>query len=505
MKAVKKVYNKICDWLSIKNISWISGGIFIATLLPIFYLSFINRASGDDYGYGVYTKAAWLATHSLVEVVKAAWQTVTQYYILWQGTWFDIFLFTLQPEVFSDKAYFIVAFLMLFLWCGTTILLFKEIFVKRLELDKWSYRLITMVFLVISIQYIPSTKSSIFWYNGCAHYLIPFAMCQFLTYLLLRYVREYSVKQWIGILVIMTLLGGANYQAALFGVIIACYIGIAEYINSKNKKVSWLLIPLIAELIGLIISFKAPGNKIRGGEEFGFSFGLAVETILGSFVAGVEDIVGYLQNKPVIFIGFIVIFVVLLENAKRREKQGNVIWNLLVVMAIFCLYSAMQAPEIYAGVEVSAGVYNMNYQCFLLLMMTVLYVFAETFGKCMKTATGDSIHRGVVIPGIIFCLLLVVLCRSNIKDSTTWKCMDYIVSGQAADYKEQMDIQTRLLTDENVTDVVVPFINHEQGPLMHMPVTADKEAWANWVASGFYGKNSVVAIERPLWESMQEE
>ena len=505
IKILKKNYEKFCDTMSIKNITILGLIGFIITLLPIFYLSFINRASGDDYGYGVYTRAAWMTTHSLVEVVKAAWQRVVESYYLWQGTWFDIFLFSLQPEVFSDKAYFIVAFLMLFLWCGTTILLFKEIFVKRLNLDKWSYRLVTIIFLLISIQYIPSTKSSIFWYNGCAHYLIPFAMCQFLTYLLLKYVREYKVGQWIRIFLMMALLGGANYQAALFGVIITIYVGLADYLHSKSKKIFWLLIPLMAELIGLIISFKAPGNKIRGGEDFCVSVGLAIETILGSFVAGIEDIGMYFQKKPVIFIGFAVIFLVLLENAKRRERKENIPWNLLVILAIYCLYSAMQAPEIYAGVEVSAGVHNMNYQCFLLMMMTILYVLAELIGKVVKNTTAEKTHRVIVIPGLILCFCLLIICKSNIKDSTTWKCLDYIVSGQAADYKEQMDIQTRLMTDENVTDVIVPYINDVQGPLMHMPVISDTEAWTNWVTSQFYGKNSVVAVERPVWESMQKE
>ena len=186
LRKLKRSYDKICDFLSIKNITWISLGIFAITMLPIFYLAFINRASGDDYSYGTYTRAAWVATHSLWEVIKASWRTIKQYYYGWQGTWFDIFLFSIQPEVFSDKAYVITVFLMLFLWCGTTILLFQEFFVKKLKLEPWSFRLITVIFMLISIQYIPSTKSSIFWFNGCAHYLIPFAMCQFLTYLLLK-------------------------------------------------------------------------------------------------------------------------------------------------------------------------------------------------------------------------------------------------------------------------------------------------------------------------------
>ena len=59
-----------------------------------------------------------METHSLIPVVRAAWQTVRDYYAAWQGTWFSIFVFSLQPEVFHDGAYVVVAFMMLFLWIG---------------------------------------------------------------------------------------------------------------------------------------------------------------------------------------------------------------------------------------------------------------------------------------------------------------------------------------------------------------------------------------------------
>ena len=83
--------------------------------------------------------------------------------------------------------------------------------------------------------------------------------------------------------------------------------------------------------------------------------------------------------------------------------------------------------------------------------------------------------------------------------------MEYIRSGQASDYKEQMDLQTKLLEDENTEDVVLPFINDVQGPLMHMPVTDNPEAWTNTVTREFYGKNSVVAMERPKWMELYGE
>lgn len=79
--------------------------------------------------------------------------------------------------------------------------------------------------------------------------------------------------------------------------------------------------------------------------------------------------------------------------------------------------------------------------------------------------------------------------------------MTYITSGQASDYKWQMDLQTSLLeTDE--TDVVLPFINDDQGPLMQMPVTGDADAYTNYTTADFYQKNSVIAIPRTEWKEL---
>ena len=380
--------------------------------------------------------------------------------------------------------------------------MFREILVTSIGMDKWSYRLITIVFMIISIQYIPSPRSSIFWFNGCAHYMIPFVMCQFLVYALLRFGRKFSYPWYVVICIFMALLGGANYQAALFALIAAFYVGVGteDYLNKKNKKILWLLFPVILEIVGLVISMEAPGNKVRGGEEFGLSASKAASTIGLSFVGGIRDIGNYITNKPLIFVGLIFLFLIFL-NIFQEEECRRIKHPILAVLALFCLYSAMQAPAIYAAVSVSGGVYNMNYQMFLLCASGTLLIISQYIAvKCHAFIA--RFQSRILVIGFVVCQVLLVIGRSNIKASTLWVSMEYITSGQAVDYKLQMDLQTELLTDENTADVVLPFINDVQGPLMHMPVTADPDAWTNTVTKRFYGKNSVVAMPRSEWEKL---
>lgn len=502
-ESLSKIYSAICKWLSVRNITLMAIGFFVLMLIPMFLCSFVNRASGDDYGYGALTRAAWISSHSLMAVIKAAFQTIIKYYYGWQGTWFSIFLFTLQPEVFSEKAYVIVVFLMLFLWIGSTFLLFGKILRDKLHYDKWSTILIIIMFLIFCISFIPRKKSAIFWYNGCAHYMIPFVMCQMVVYWLLLYGEEYKKRYFIGILIFMTLLGGANYQAALFVAIAAVYFVIADYILKKDTRTLLLIIPIPLEAVGLVISMKAPGNAVRAGEGFGFSIGQGVNTILMSFAGGLKDIGYYFKTYPMVFVGFIAMFLVLLEAVKRRGTTQTIKYPMVLILAMFCLYSAMQAPAIYAGVEVSGGVYNTNFQVFMIMMFLIIIVVAEKLGTWLKdnrNVLWDEIHARMVLPGLFICVILMCVCRSDMKETTTWMCVEYIATGQAADYKEQMEQLTQLMTEDSEQDIVVPFINDMQGPLMHMPVTENPTAWTNTVICQYYGKNSVVAIPRTEWE-----
>lgn len=492
------LFNRMGRMISTKRMVLYGYFVFFVLMLPICYLSFVNRASGDDYGYGTLTRMAWKNSHSLAEIFKAAWQTVQKYYVSWQGTWFSVFVFSLQPEVFNEKLYVTVAFLMLFLWVGSTVYLFRQIFLRNLNMDKWNYRLITILFLIISIQFIPSTKSSIYWFNGTVHYMLPFAMCQILTAFLLKYMIEYKKRYFAGILVIMTLLGGSNYQAALFALIVTCYIGAYHFLQKKDRHAFLLGIPVLLELAGLIISMKAPGNRVRGGAEFGFSITHVLRTIVQSFKQGIEGLGEYLTEKPLIFAGLLLMFFLFLEAFKEWKEMIRFKRPALMILALFSLYSAMHAPEIYAGVGVSGGVYNMNFQVFLLTACGILIILADRLSIRTKISS-EKIHAYLVLPAMVLVIILMVVLRGSIKNSTSFVCLQYIASGQALDYKEQMDLQTSLLLLEDREEVYLPFINDEQGPLMHMPVTDNAEAWSNTVVRDFYGKTSVVGMPREEW------
>ena len=162
-----------------KKISYLSGLVllgFALSLLPVFYLAGYVHATGDDYHYGAMAHWAWQDTHSLWQTLKASAENTRAFWHGWQGTWFTIFWMGLQPEVFSPNAYWIVPIFMVGINVFCTSVLTRYCMVQKLGLSVESWIVINTAVLFLTLQFIPSTKSGIFWWNGTAHYIIPYCL-----------------------------------------------------------------------------------------------------------------------------------------------------------------------------------------------------------------------------------------------------------------------------------------------------------------------------------------
>ena len=128
-----------------------------------------------------------------------------------------------------------------------------------------------------------------------------------------------------------------------------------------------------------------------------------------------------------------------------------------------------------------------------------IYVEGWIIGK--EIFIGTNKKRAVISYVIVAILIMVIayVGRHGVKEYTDYVCMKYYLSGQADDYLEQMKLQRQLMTEVGVDDIVVPMINYEQGPLMHMPVTDDPENVVNTMTAAYYGKKSCRSISRAEW------
>ena len=92
--------------------------------------------------------------------------------------------------------------------------------------------------------------------------------------------------------------------------------------------------------------------------------------------------------------------------------------------------------------------------------------------------------------------MIVLLHLGTIKNSVFYRSCEYVMSGQAADFKNQIASQMEVLLDDSIKEAYLCPINDKQGPLMHMPVTENPEAFTNRVVARFYGKDKVIMTKQ---------
>ena len=159
----------------------------------------------------------------------------------------------------------------------------------------------------------------------------------------------------------------------------------------------------------------------------------------------------------------------------------------------------MFAPEIYVSVEVSLGPATMQYITFLLTFTAaIIYIegwLAQYLEK--KRSAGvmlkpEKYRKNVLLPVLGISILAVLVGKGMLKESVFVRSCEYVASGQANDFKRQIESQMEILLDDTIKEAYLCPINDVQGPLMHMPVTEDPNAFTNRVVAEFYGKELVI-------------
>ena len=204
----------------------------------------------------------------------------------------------------------------------------------------------------------------------------------------------------------------------------------------------------------------------------------------------------YLLHYTYAVIAVILIGILVHAAVSAGRRKGTYRHPLFFILLMLCLNASAHAPALYAAVDVSGGVGNTNFYVFLFTLCAVVVYLTGWAEEKRLEIPKPAIAKAALV---LVILLMCILGRHSLKATTDYVCYTYISSGQAADYRMQTAQQYELLTQEGVTDPVVPMINDVQGPLQQMPVTTDPAAWSNTVTARFYGKNTVTGMDRNEW------
>ena len=482
--------------------AFLSACLFLTSCIPVVYVGLFNYATGDDLLYGSVVKRALAENVPFLDMIKLAMEDVINEYYSFQGTWSSQFLWRFEPSIFGEKCYIITVFIALFSILLGTYYFMKVVLVESGFCDSITLFTILNLLMFFSIQYMPYPRGGIYWFTGMTHYTFPYGLTLFGLGLAIKFLRNGSKKYLVGIILICFYIGGSGYPSVVIcGIGVSYCIAVGVFSNEGNmqKRAVMLFVPAVILLIGFAISAMAPGNNIRGGEGYYFSFGRVFYVIYKCLYEGIIGGIKYFLVVRPLFLLPVGVIILSLQLGKRVNVTTKKM-ALTVVLGLI-LVCMVRSPEIYAGdtvvAGISGGVYDTYYYITLLYIVIVSMLLGMRVGTRINNIGFEKIKTGYLVVAILFCMCFG---KHLIGNSLIYNCLNYIAAGHLADYDKQMKERISILNTTKNDEVILPFINDEQGPLMHMPVTVDESNYTNYVTAKFYGKKSVIGMDRKEWE-----
>lgn len=502
MNRLKNLVNKV---LTLRILAVVSVVLMVLSLLPVMMCSFHNYATGDDFYYGAAIKQALREGKDFFGCISAMWSDNVEEYFAFQGTWSSGIMFRLVPVLVSERFYTVTTWISFLMLLGCTWYFLYYVLRTKCKWNSSAYVTLISIMSISLIQWMPFPRAGLFWYTGMIHYVFPFGITMLVLAWCFKYLETAKIRYFIGIILGMTYIGGAGYPEVVLaaGGIFFFFVWMA-FIEKVRKKQLWLLLfPFVLEMIGFAISAAAPGNKNRGGEDFGFSITNVAVTLGKCFKMGITGSCTYLIDTPLLWILTIIVVAVSWRMfSKNTDQQVKAIFKhpVLSLIVSYLLISAVYAPQMYAGdvqSGYSGGVFDSYYYTFI-IVWTIELVYLS--GWFWIFATPDLMHLDKatikLVLSVAILLIMVVTGKKMIKTSVDYTCYSFWSSGQLADFEKQMQERLAILQDDTTSDVIVPEMNSDQGPFMHFALMKDPATYTNRVTSRFYGKNSVVAIPR---------
>lgn len=490
---MKKLYLSICRIITAACVL-----LALATIALYLYTSFYARPTGDDLGFSYRAHRAWEETHSFSKTLNATVTEVKYQRDACASDFTMVFLVSLMPEVFKTGTFWINCWFILFLLAFSIVFFMKEIFINRFHLPISIGLLFSCISVFLILQQMPSTNSGMYWYSGAVHYPLAFSMSLLFISCSSRFLRTGNKWQIILLCFLAIVIGGDGYFATVSLVVLFFFLALWG-VRKKEKKIFFLIIPLAILIICCLICITGEGpNRIRANGQLSFSASLALKAVFSSVIRSIERAFTWIMGKFFVIPCISIFIFALIHGVNWETVSFDFPRPILVLPVLFLTYAAVYSPWVYSEYfdEFGASKGPENY-CFFTFVIVLMISITYVLGYVCKKYGELSIGRFGYIFGVA--LLMVCLCsaflnRHALKETHGWIGTEYILSEQAADYKEQCKLNMELLLNPNIQDVELIPTNADQGLLCNMVATENPEDFTSFVYAYFYGKNSVVMI-----------
>lgn len=498
MKQKKKEFLK--KWYTV-----IWPFLYVISLIPILILEKFNFPCADDLGYSIYTRIAWVDTHSLGAVLMAACRKVAEIWQDWQGTYSSVFLMALQPGIFGDGCYWVTTWLLLGAISLSGYFLFGVIFHRCLGSERSLAAAAASVYLLIGVQCMVDKTQGLFWYNGAVHYILPQAALFLLTGVILKLEKEnaHQHRRLIAGILLIAYIGGGNLVTGLeCGIWLMTAIALSAFgrkdtpdAETKKGFLKKMCLFLAVWAVSFGINVIAPGNWNRQ-EEFANRPGV-IRSILQSFYYCLDFVFTQWHDWTIlIFILLMLPFVV--KAVQNYRGNFRFPYPLLVPVYSYCLLSSMFTPSVYASGEPGAGrIYNIIYLTHLLFIaINLVYFYGwywKKYGEKRIDEKDECMYQMAAFFGAAFCFLIAA--GVNMDSFTSTSALSSMVRGEAQEYKRQQEERLEILQNDAILDAELKDFTVKPYLLFYEDIEPDAENWKNTRMRDYYRKDTVRRIE----------
>lgn len=473
----------------------IAIGILLIFIAQLLYTGTFSHPAVDDYNYSIYTFNA-LKTGGIIKLLAGVGKTVSEFYRTWQGTYSAIVIMSLEPAVYGQQFYFIGSFILILSLIFSTYIFSKTIVEKLLHIDKKYTYLITSLFLIITLETMPSVVQGLYWWNGASYYTLFYTFHLVNISLILNslILNGFTKKKYFLSVVLTILIAGSNFILALQQIILLVLLNIYLLLKKKNKKCIPLL---IISIVFFLISALAPGNSGRASTVTGMT---PIRAVISSFKYGAKYIIEWTNLLNISFI--ILIVIILINNSKTNFKFK---YPTLIAILTYCIFSATLTPTLYATSNLGEGrLTNIIYYEYFICMIFVLYYVIRSINN--KFIKNKKYNKFINIlksnKKIVYLISIIIICISiynNRKVITSYKIYSEFKSGAINEYDEKYKERIKILNDESKKEIVIEKFDKIPFTLFYSDISDNNDSWKNIPLRKIYNKNKIVLKEDYIW------
>lgn len=485
MKSAASIWKKYGPWLLLV--------LLVLSLIPILLLGRYDWPSADDYSYAFRAREALVNGKS---VLGAAWHNMWGYYDTWQGTFVALGLMTLTPLAFSEHLYWLTPVVMAGMVCLGTFKL-SDTLARRALGSTWRQTVfLAAPILLLSLQFVPSPKDTLYWWNGAVYYTFIYGVMLLLVERMaaikLASTRRQTLWAVIPGSLAALMVGGSNYVSALLAVLV-CGLLLLWFLWRERSKFLPALIPTAVLCLCFLVSVAAPGNGVRqsqASEPIG-----AVEAVLRSIQQAWSDLLDWF-NWPILLV--FLLMIPLLWGLTGRVKCTFPLPPLFSAFT-FLLFAAQNAPHFYAlGEAGPERLRSIVFYSFFWLVILNLWYWLGWVRRAVYPwlAGGEKLLRRTwwAVPAALVLLTVTTAGFGYYRGCTAGRCAAALTDGSAGHYLEQQLDRLALYEDPELADVRVAPLEVEENLrtlLFNGDVHQDPDMWVNQAVAQFYGKNTV--------------